>query len=75
MDHLERAKLNPVIVVSLISPEDGNISSFRNVVLSSYSEFQTMDEDQKPCDLMKWTNERHFILINILVFQHVSNAG
>jgi hypothetical protein len=33
--------------MSLPSPEDGNRSSFRNVVLFSLLEFQTMDKVQK----------------------------
>jgi hypothetical protein len=36
--------------VSLPSPEDGNTSSLRNVVFSSYLEFQTMDKVHKPSD-------------------------
>jgi hypothetical protein len=34
--------------VSLPSPEDGNRSSFRNVVFSSYLEFGTMDKPTNP---------------------------
>jgi hypothetical protein len=34
--------------VSLPSPEDGNRSSFRKDVLSSYLEFRMMDKVQKP---------------------------
>jgi hypothetical protein len=34
--------------ILLPSPEEGNSSSFRNVVFYSYLEFQTMDKDQKP---------------------------
>jgi hypothetical protein len=34
--------------VSLSSPGNGNRSSFRNVVFSSYLEFWTMDKVQKP---------------------------
>jgi hypothetical protein len=33
--------------VSLRSPEDGNRSSFRNVVFYSYLEFRTMDKAHK----------------------------
>jgi hypothetical protein len=33
--------------VSLLSPEDGNRPSFRNVVFSSYLEFQTIDKMHK----------------------------
>jgi hypothetical protein len=33
--------------VSLLSPEDGNRSHFRNVVVSSYLELRTMDKVQK----------------------------
>jgi hypothetical protein len=36
--------------VALPSPEDGNRSSLRNVVLSVYLEFRTMDEVKKPDD-------------------------
>jgi hypothetical protein len=36
--------------VSLTSPEDGNRSSFRNVVFYSYLEFFAMDKVQKPSD-------------------------
>jgi hypothetical protein len=36
--------------VSLPSPEDGDRSSFRNVVFSRYLEFRTMDEAHKPSD-------------------------
>jgi hypothetical protein len=36
--------------VSLTSPEDGNRSSFRNVVFSSDLGFRTMDKVQKPSD-------------------------
>jgi hypothetical protein len=32
------------------SPEDGNRSSFRNVLFSNYLEFWMMDEVQKPID-------------------------
>jgi hypothetical protein len=35
---------------SLSSPEHGNRSSFRNVVLSSYFEFRTMEKGNKPND-------------------------
>jgi hypothetical protein len=38
------------VCVYLLSHEDGNWSSFRNVVFSSYLEFRTMDEVQKPSD-------------------------
>jgi hypothetical protein len=37
--------------ISLPSPEDGNRSSFRNVVFSRYLEFRTMDKVHKPSDL------------------------
>jgi hypothetical protein len=36
------------VVVFLPSPEDGNRSSFRNVVFSSYLEFRTIDKVQIP---------------------------
>jgi hypothetical protein len=36
--------------VSLPSPEDGNWSSFRNVVFSTYLEFRTMNKVHKPRD-------------------------
>jgi hypothetical protein len=38
------------IGVSLPSPEEGNRSSFRNVVFYSYLEFRTMNKVQKPSD-------------------------
>jgi hypothetical protein len=38
---------NTAVGVSLHQPEDGNRSSFRNVVFSSYLEFRTVDEAQK----------------------------
>jgi hypothetical protein len=36
--------------VSLHSPEDGNRSSFRNIVFTSYLELQRMDRVGKPID-------------------------
>jgi hypothetical protein len=36
--------------VSFHSPEDGNITSFRNIVYSSYLEFRTMDKVRKTSD-------------------------
>jgi hypothetical protein len=36
--------------VAFPSPEDGNRSSFRNVMFSSYLEFRTTDKVQKPAD-------------------------
>jgi hypothetical protein len=36
--------------VSLPSPKDGNRSSFRNVMLSSYLHTRTMDNDHIPSD-------------------------
>jgi hypothetical protein len=36
---------------SLLSPEDGKTSSFRNVVFSRYLEFLTMENFHKPGDL------------------------
>jgi hypothetical protein len=36
--------------VSLPTPEDENISSFRNVVFFSYSEFRRIDKALKPRD-------------------------
>jgi hypothetical protein len=49
---LERANLNhwTRASVPLPSHEDGNRSSFRNVVFSSNLEFLTMDKAHKPCD-------------------------
>jgi hypothetical protein len=41
--------------VSFPSPEDGNRSSLRNVVFSSYLEFRTMDEVHKPMDFESYT--------------------
>jgi hypothetical protein len=38
---------NPTEYVHLPSPEDGNRSSFRNVVFSSFLEHRTMDKVQK----------------------------
>jgi hypothetical protein len=35
---------------SLPSPEDGNRSSFRNAVFSSYLEFRALDKGEKPSD-------------------------
>jgi hypothetical protein len=49
--------------VSLPSPEDGNRSSFRNVVFSSYLEFRTMSKVQEPsksCLLANNANEIHY---------------
>jgi hypothetical protein len=40
------------VCVSLPSPEDGNRSSFRNVVFSMYLEFRTMDKVQNPLTLI-----------------------
>jgi hypothetical protein len=40
--------------VSLLPPEDGNRSSFRNVVFSSYLKFRTMDKVHKPSDSEKF---------------------
>jgi hypothetical protein len=37
-------------IVFIPSPEDGNTPSFRNVLFSSYVEFQTMDEVHEPSD-------------------------
>jgi hypothetical protein len=51
---LERANLNHWTTgsnragVSFPSPEDGNTSSFPEVVFSSYLEFRTMDKVNKP---------------------------
>jgi hypothetical protein len=36
--------------VCLLSPEDRNISSFRNVLFSIYLEFRTVDKVHKPSD-------------------------
>jgi hypothetical protein len=36
------------VAISLRSPEDGNTSSFRNILFSSHSEFRTMVKAQKP---------------------------
>jgi hypothetical protein len=36
--------------VSFLSPEEGNTSSFPNVMLSSYLEFRTFNKIQKPSD-------------------------
>jgi hypothetical protein len=38
------SKIPKRVAVSLPSPEDGNRSSFRNVVFSSYLEFWTLDK-------------------------------
>jgi hypothetical protein len=38
------------IRVSLSSPEGGNRFSFRNIVFSTYSEFQMMDRVHELCD-------------------------
>jgi hypothetical protein len=40
----------PNRVVVSFSPEDGNRSSFRNFISSSYLEFRTMGKVQKPSD-------------------------
>jgi hypothetical protein len=62
LGHIKRAQINQWtwrlalskghnrVGVSLPSPEDGNRSSFRNVVFSSYLEFWTMHKAQKPSD-------------------------
>jgi hypothetical protein len=56
LDPLERANINHCLAlskgqnrvgVSLFSPEDGNISSFRNI-FGYYLEFQMMDTVQDP---------------------------
>jgi hypothetical protein len=47
------------VVVSLPSREDENRSSFRNVVLSNYLGFRTMNTVQKPSD-----SKCHIILFN-----------
>jgi hypothetical protein len=36
------------VVINVLSPEDRNRSSFRNVELYSYLEFRTMDEVLEP---------------------------
>jgi hypothetical protein len=46
------------VVVSLRSAEDGNRSSFWNVMVSSYLELRTMDEVQKPGDCFTSSSER-----------------
>jgi hypothetical protein len=45
--------------VTLPSPEDGNMSSYRNVAVSSYLEFRTMDKVQNPSDSRKNVIEKY----------------
>jgi hypothetical protein len=71
--------------VSFPSPEDGNRSSFRNALLSSYLEFQTLDKAHIPSDSAGWflsrssqydvsivsTKCRSFTLVVILAAQNL----
>jgi hypothetical protein len=50
---LALSKRHDRVGFSLFSPEDGHISSFRHLVLSSYLEYRMMDKVQKPSDSVK----------------------
>jgi hypothetical protein len=47
---LTLSKVPNNVGVFLLSPENGNRSSFRNVMFSSYLEFRALDKVQKPSD-------------------------
>jgi hypothetical protein len=59
--------------VSLPSPEDGNTSSFRDVVFSSCLEFWTMDKVHKPSHSDKGSNSNKRYP-NLIVLCSVANA-
>jgi hypothetical protein len=59
------------------TPEDGKRSSFRNTVVSSFLESQTMDTVQKPIssDYDSPSSEPYFRIPNILLQSVVSNKN
>jgi hypothetical protein len=52
----------PNTVCFSYSPEDGIKHSFRNIVLSNYLEFRTMDKAHKQCDVPLKVSAFHHIL-------------
>jgi hypothetical protein len=65
-----------IVGVSLYSPEDGNSSSFRNSVISSYLEFRTMDTVPRSHDSECHTqSSQPFIFYSILLHARQSSVS
>jgi hypothetical protein len=59
--------------VSLPSPEDGNRSSFLNVMFSGYLEFRTMHKVQKPGNSECYTASSEPFNITITIYHYHNN--
>jgi hypothetical protein len=57
LNHLALSKESSRVSVSLSSPEDGNGSSFQNVVFYIYLELHAVDKVQKPINF-EYDNHR-----------------